>query len=358
MSAEIPAKFTGHAAMGPQDEKKFTLEEHAYTPRKFDDDDVIIKIECCGVCGTDVHVITCGWEKHDRFPAIVGHEIIGRVVKAGPNSGHKVGDRVGYGAECGSCRECDNCKNNLENYCLKGNRGTYQGKTNDSVQPFTQGGYADYYQASGHFAIPIPDELESTVAAPMLCAGVTVYSPLKRWGAGPGKKVGIVGIGGLGHLGLQFSKALGADTYALSHSKSKEADAAKLGAKGFIATADKEAVLAKHRNSFDILLMTSYQDNMPLADFYLPLLKIGGNMVIVGLPNSGLPSVPARPLFGKSLSGSLIGSPAELRDMFKLAVEKGVKTWVETRPMKDANQVLDDFAAGKPRYRYVLVNDN
>lgn len=265
---------------------------------------------------------------------------------------------MGYGAHCGSCGECVNCTHNLENYCLKGARGTYQGKTNDSVQPFTQGGYADYYQASGHFAIPIPDELESTVAAPMLCAGVTVYSPLKRWGAGPGKKVGVVGIGGLGHLGVQFATALGADTYAISHSDSKREDAAKLGAKGFIASKNKEAALAEHRNSFDILLCTSYQDDMPLADFYLPLLKIGGNMIIVGLPNSGLPKVSSRAIFGKSISSSLVGSPAELRDMLDLAVKKGVKTWVETRPMSEATQAVNDFAAGKPRYRFVLVNEN
>lgn len=302
-------------------------------------------------------MLSCGWGHHEQFPAIVGHEIVGRVVKAGPKSGHEVGARVGFGAQCGSCGECENCKSDNESYCLKGMIGTYQGPTNDPVQPYTQGGYADYFQGSGHFAIPIPEELDSTIAAPMLCAGVTVYSPLRRWGAGPGKKVGVVGIGGLGHLGVQFAAALGADVYAISHSDRKREDAAKLGAKGFVSTADKEAALAEHRNSFDIILCTSYQQDMPLAEFYLPLLKIGGNMVIVGLPNGGLPKVSGFSIFGKSLSGSLIGSPQELRDMFKLAVEKGVTTWVETRPMAKATEALTDFYAGKPRFRYVLVNE-
>lgn len=155
------------------------------------------------------------------------------MTRAGSNTTHKVGDRVGFGAQCGSCRSCVNCEQGLENYCLKGNCGTYQGKTGDSVQPYTQGGYADYYQGPGHFAVKIPDELDSATAAPMLCAGVTVYSPLKKYGAGPGKKVGIIGIGGLGHLGVQFSAALGADTWAISHSERKREDAEKLGAKGF-----------------------------------------------------------------------------------------------------------------------------
>lgn len=214
------------------------------------------------------------------FPAIVGHEIVGKVVRAGSKSGHKLGDRVGFGAQCNSCRKCPNCARGLENYCLFGNVGTYQGKTGDKTQPVTQGGYADFYQGPGHFAIPIPDAIEPEVAAPMLCAGVTVYSPLKNYGAGPGKRVGIVGIGGLGHLALQFSKALGAETWAISHSERKKDDALKLGAVGFIATKDEKSVLKKHLASFDLLLVTSNQDDMPLRKLYLPLLKPYGNCII------------------------------------------------------------------------------
>lgn len=291
------------------------------------------------------------------FPAIVGHEIVGKVVRAGSKSGHKLGDRVGFGAQCNSCRKCPNCARGLENYCLFGNVGTYQGKTGDKTQPVTQGGYADFYQGPGHFAIPIPDAIEPEVAAPMLCAGVTVYSPLKNYGAGPGKRVGIVGIGGLGHLALQFSKALGAETWAISHSERKKDDALKLGAVGFIATKDEKSVLKKHLASFDLLLVTSNQDDMPLRKLYLPLLKPYGNCIMVGLPNSGLPA-PGGSLFGKSVSASGIGSPQELKEMFDLAVQKNVRTWIEKRPMGQATQAVQDMHEGKARYRYVLVNDD
>jgi alcohol dehydrogenase (NADP+) len=159
---------------------------------------------------------------------------VGRVVRAGQHSGHSVGDRVGFGAHCGSCGICVNCTSEMENYCLNGTVGTYQGKTGDSVQGYTQGGYADYYLASGRFAVPIPPEMGSEEAAPLLCAGVTVYAPLKRY-ASPGSKVGVIGIGGLGHLGLQFAKALGAEVWAISHSRDKAEDVRALGAVGFSA---------------------------------------------------------------------------------------------------------------------------
>lgn len=285
----------------------------------------------------------------------MGHEIIGKVVKAGKNTKHSVGDRVGFGAQCGSCGKCKNCKQGQENYCLGGMVGTYQGRTGSSVQPWTQGGYADYYQGPGHFAIKIPESLDSKIAAPMLCAGVTVYSPLKHYGVGPGKKVGIIGIGGLGHLGVQFAAALGGDVWAISHSDKKKDDAAKLGAKGFISTADPKAVLKEHGASFDIILSTSFQDGMPLQKLYLPMLKAHGNLIIVGIPNSGIPS-GGNAIMGKSITGSMIGSPAELEEMFKLAVEKNVKTWIEERPMKEATQAVQDMHHGKARYRYVLVN--
>lgn len=285
----------------------------------------------------------------------MGHEIIGKVVKAGKNTKHSVGDRVGFGAQCNSCRKCTNCADGMENYCLKGMTGTYQGRTGDSTQPYTQGGYADYYQGPGHFAVKIPDELDTAVAAPMLCAGVTVYSPLKKYGVGPGKKVGVIGIGGLGHLGVQFAAALGGDVYAISHSDRKKDDAAKLGAKGFISTDDPKAVLNEHKSTFDIILCTSFQDGMPLQNLYLPLLKPMGNLIIVGIPNTGIPS-GGFAMMGKSITGSLIGSPSELEDMFKLAVEKNVRTWVEKRPMGEATQAVQDMHAGKARFRYVLMN--
>ncbi|TXT07217.1 hypothetical protein VHUM_03387 [Vanrija humicola] len=354
----VPAKFTGQAALAKQTANAFDLKEHAYTPRAFTENDVVIEVEACGICGTDIHYITCGWREHDQFPAIVGHEIVGRVVRAGKNTTHKLGARVGFGAQCSSCRECDNCNAGMENYCTRAYVGTYQGPTGDKVQPYTQGGYADYYQGPGHFAIPIPDGLDSAVAAPLLCAGVTVYAPLKRYGAAKGKKVGVIGIGGLGHLGVQFAAALGADTYAISSSDRKKGDAEKLGAVGYINASDTEAVLKEHKGSFDIILCTSDQNDMPLNEVYLPLLKTFGNFISVGVPDNGLPHIGGALLPGKSITGSLIGSPSELEAMFKLALEKDVRTWIETRPMKEATQAVNDMTAGKARYRYVLVNDN
>lgn len=307
---------------------------------------------------SDLHtIIKDGWESHKRYPAIVGHEIIGKVVKAGKNTKHSVGDRVGFGAQCSSCRKCVNCEAGMENYCISpGMVGTYQGRTGSSVQPYTQGGYADYYQGPGHFAVKIPEELDSAVAAPMLCAGVTVFAPLKKYGVAPGKKVGIIGIGGLGHLGVQFAAALGGDVYAISHSDKKRDDAAKLGAKGYIVTEDPKAVLKEHKSSFDIILCTSFQDKMPLQQLYLPLLKPHGNLIIVGIPNSGIPAAGLG-IMGKSITGSLIGSPSDLEDMFKLAVEKNVKTWIEKRPMKEATKAVQDMHEGKARFRYVLMNE-
>ncbi|KAL1411590.1 hypothetical protein Q8F55_002554 [Vanrija albida] len=356
MSATIPAQFTGQAALKKQDPKNFDLHETKYTPRAFTEDDVVIKIDACGVCGTDLHVMTCGWGEHDQFPAITGHEIVGHVVRAGANTAHKVGDRVGVGAQGASCGECVNCRNHEEPYCIKGFVGTYQGPTGDAVQPYTQGGYADYYQGPGHFAVKIPDGLPSEVAAPLLCAGVTVYAPLSYYGAKAGKKVGIVGIGGLGHLGVQFAKALGAEVYAISHSDRKRADAATLGATGFINTHDgADKVLAEHRASFDMILSTSDQDDMPMNELYLPLLKARGQFISVGLPNDGLPKL-GWALLGKTVTGSLVGSPRELEDMFKLALEKDIRPWIETRPMSEATQTVNDMYAGKAKFRYVLVN--
>jgi len=190
---------------------------------------------------------------------IAGHEIVGTVVRAGKNSGHEVGARVGVGAQGGSCGKCDECKAGDENLCANGMIGTYQGTWTDG-KTVTQGGYADYHRTFGRFAVAVPNELSDESAAPMMCGGVTTYTPLVEHGAGPGKTVGIVGIGGLGHYGLMWSQALGAETYAISHSHSKEADCAKLGIdkEHFIATADDEIEnLAKKWNrTFDLLIIT------------------------------------------------------------------------------------------------------
>lgn len=172
----VPEQFTGYASFEPQGDT-FTLKKHSYTPRPFEDDDIDIKIHACGICGSDIHTLRSGWGP-SKYPAIVGHEIVGRVVRSGKNSGHQVGDLVGVGAQCNSCRQCDACKTDNENYCKKAWCATYQGALKDGQ--YTQGGYADYYRSPGHFAVKIPEGMDEKVAAPLLCAGeffFTFYTP-------------------------------------------------------------------------------------------------------------------------------------------------------------------------------------
>ncbi|KAI5475822.1 hypothetical protein MNV49_000833, partial [Pseudohyphozyma bogoriensis] len=304
----------------------------------------------------DIHVLTNGWPKPTSYHAIVGHEIIGTVVRAGEKSGHKVGDRVGFGAQAGSCGSCDSCHEHLEQYCVKGMLGTYQGVWEDGT--VSQGGYANFFRGQGHLAIPVPENIPSDVAAPLMCAGVTVYSPLKRFHCGPGKKVGVVGIGGLGHLGLQFAKAMGAETFALSHSANKQADAEKLGvpAENFIITKDIAATAEKWARSLDIILCTSFQSDLPIESLFFKVLKPQGALVLVGLPEEKLPAMYGQQLVGKglTLAGSLVGGTDDLREMLAVASEKDVRPWITVRPLEEASQVVKDMDAGKARYRYVL----
>ncbi|WVR04205.1 hypothetical protein IAU60_001205 [Kwoniella sp. DSM 27419] len=330
----IPEQFTGYAAFEKQHDV-FDLKPHSYTPRAFAESDIDVKIIASGVCGSDVHTLRSGWGA-SSYPAIVGHE-----------SGHQVGKIVGFGAQCDSCGRCHACNGDAENYCSKW-MPTYQGPLANGE--YTQGGY-------GKFAIEVPEQLEAKYAAPMLCAGVTVYSPLKAYGAGPDKRVGVIGIGGLGHLGLQFSKALGAETYAFSRSDAKKDEALKLGADDLVATSDQSAVLEKYAGTFDLLICTNFQDNLPIESFYFKLLKPRGHFVLLGLPESLLPAMSPAAILGRSLTGSLIGSPAEIKDMFALAVEHGVKPVIETRKMSEVSQTVTDMHAGKARFRYVLLNE-
>lgn len=221
------------------------------------------------------------------------------------------------------------------------------------------GGYADYWRGPSHFVIKIPDEIPSDVAAPMLCGGVTAFSPLKKNGAGPGKRVGIIGIGGLGHFGLLGAKALGCDRIvAISRSSAKKEDALKMGATDFIATDEDQGWNRKYRNTLDLIVSTVSSPKMPL-DRYLQLLRINGQFIQVGAPEDVLPPIQAFRLLGKNakIGGSSIGSPQEIREMMDLFAKKGVKTWNQNYSMKDANQAIVDMEEGKARYRYVLVNE-
>jgi D-arabinose 1-dehydrogenase-like Zn-dependent alcohol dehydrogenase len=295
----------------------------------------------------------------------VGHEIVGVAVRVGSKAvgDIKVGDRVGVGAQSYSCQnkdgDCEECANGVEQYCRKyGMGGTYNGRFPNGGKSY--GGYATYNRCPSHFVIKIPDGISNAEAAPMLCAGATTYVPLKNHGCGPGKSVGIIGLGGLGHFGLLWAKAMGADyTVVIGRSQSKREDALKLGADKYVATNDDPDWVKENARSVDLLVSSVSSSKMPISE-YLSLLKVGGTLIQVGIPEDGPVALPVGSLVwtGVNLGGSLIGSPSEIREMFELAARKQVKPWIEERPMKDANKAIVDMEEGKARYRYVLVNEH
>ncbi|KAK6071127.1 nadp-dependent alcohol dehydrogenase [Seiridium cupressi] len=337
------------------------MEWGEFKPKQWTEDDVDIEISHCGICGSDLHVLRSGWGEVP-YPCVVGHEILGTAVRVGSHVKHvKVGDRVGVGAQARSCLkvDCEDCSNDLESYCT-GFVGTY-GAVYPNNEGKSYGGYANYNRTNGHFVFPIPDGLESSLAAPMLCAGITVFSPLLRNGCGPGKTVGIVGVGGLGHFGILFAKALGADrVVGISRKAEKRCDVLKLGADQYIATEDDENWAEQNRRTLNLIICTISRKEMPLNG-YLSLLKPEGNFIQVGLPDGGeMPAINALTLFesGITIGGSAIGSRRDITKMLQLAADKKITPWVEERPLQDANNAIVDMFEGKARFRYVLVNEN
>lgn len=289
---------------------------------------------------------------------------MGTAVRVGKNVKHvKQGDRVGVGAQARSCLQpdCNECSTAHEPYCPNGVVNTY-GSVYPGDEGKSYGGYADYNRTNGHFVVPIPDGLASEDAAPLMCGGVTVYSPLKRNGCGPGKTIGVVGVGGLGHFAVLFAKALGADkVVGISRKADKKDDSLKLGCDQYIATAEDKDWAKKNARSIDLIISTVSNAKMPMTE-YLSLLKVHGTFIQVGAPDGGeLPPINAFTLIGGGVKvgGSAIGSAStEIPEMLKLAADKKIKPWVQTVPLKDANKVVVDMEAGKARYRYVLVNEN
>ncbi|KAH7399897.1 chaperonin 10-like protein [Cadophora sp. MPI-SDFR-AT-0126] len=348
-------KFAGWMGLDKESEKgKMVWQE--FEPKTWTEDDVDIKITHCGICGSDLHTLRSGWGP-TLYPCCVGHEIAGVAVRVGKNVKHfKVGDRVGVGAQSGSCLDCEECIEGNEHYCSKGNVGTYNGKYPDGSKSY--GGYADYCRAPAHFAVKIPDSISNAEAAPMLCGGVTVWSPLTKNGDIKGKKVGIVGIGGLGHFGLLWAKALGAsEVVAISRTDSKKEDALKIGATKFIAT-EEEGWAKKNYRSLDLIVSTVSSPNMPLEKYFM-LLRTNGQFIQVGAPEDKIPAFSAFALIAKGckMGGSMIGSPKDISEMLEFAAKNNIHPWIQERPMKDANQAIVDMDAGKARYRYVLVNE-
>ncbi|QIW98455.1 hypothetical protein AMS68_003973 [Peltaster fructicola] len=351
-------KFEGWMGLDKESVKgKMVWQE--YKPKPFEETDVDIQITHCGICGSDIHTLQSGWGE-TPYPCCVGHEIVGKAVRVGSKveKGIKVGDRVGVGAQNSSCLkpDCEECSSGLENHCAHV-VNTFADRYPDGSLSY--GGYADYHRAPSHFVFKIPEGIPSEDAAPMLCGGITVYSPLKNNGCGPGKKVGIIGVGGLGHFGVLYAKALGADrVVGISRKAEKKADVLKMGADEYIATDEDKDWAKHHANSLDLIVSTVSSPKMPLMD-YLGLLRTKGTFIQVGAPEDLLPQMNAFAFIGKGVKfgGSMIGPPAQIEEMLKLSAEKKIKPWINKYSMKDANKAIVDMEAGKARYRITLVNE-
>jgi len=312
--------------------------------------DVLIEIKFAGICHSDIHTARAEWGT-PTYPIVVGHEIAGIVTEVGSAvTKHAVGDRVGVGCMVDSCRECANCTRGLEQYCLKGNTGTYGGVGRDG-RP-TAGGYSTHIVVDEAFVLRIPDAIELDVAAPLLCAGITLFSPLHHWGAGPGKKVAIIGLGGLGHMGVQIAHAMGAEVTVLSQSLKKQEDGLRLGADHYYATSDPDTFSAL-AGSFDLIVNT-VSANLTL-DAYLGLLAVDGTLVEVGAPEHPMP-VSAFSLIGgrRSLAGSMIGGIAETQQMLDFCAEHGLGAVIERIGADQINEAWDRVVASDVRYRFVI----
>ncbi|CCK73471.1 NAD(P)-dependent alcohol dehydrogenase NDAI_0G04880 [Naumovozyma dairenensis CBS 421] len=350
-----PAKFQGIAILDHKDWKNPKKVE--YEPKKFLDHDIDIKIECCGVCGSDIHTASGHWGDITK-PLVVGHEIIGTVVRLGDKctSGLKLGDRVGVGAQAFSCLECGRCKSDNEPYCTK-SVWTYSTNYEDGYN--SKGGYADYIRLHEHFAIPIPENIPSHLAAPLMCGGITAFSPLLRNGCGRGKKVGIMGIGGIGHMALIFAKAMGAEVYAISRTSAKKDDSIKMGADHFIATKEEPDWATKYFDTFDLIVVCSNSLTDINFDVVPRTMKVGGKIVSICAPEQN-EVINLKPfgLLGVSISNSALGGINEIKQMLDLVSKKDLKIWVETVPIseKGVKEVFERMDMGDVRYRFTLTD--
>jgi uncharacterized zinc-type alcohol dehydrogenase-like protein len=341
---EYPARGYGATApdsgVGPMD----------FTRRGLRPDDVLIDITHCGICHSDLHTARNDWGR-TTYPVVPGHEIVGTVAAVGEAvTRHAIGDRVAIGCMVDACMECDNCRAGLEQYCKKGMTGTYNGKDRQDGSQ-TYGGYSDRIVCREAFVLKVPDALSSDAAAPLLCAGITSYSPLRQWNVGPGSKVAVAGLGGLGHMGVKLAAAMGADVTVLSRSEDKRTDATALGAHAFLNTTDREAMRAA-AGTFDMVLNTIpvRHDVAP----YLQLLKVDGVQVIVGMIDK-MPELHTGILLGrKILTGSGIGGLAETQEMLDFCAEKGIVPEIETIAMDGVNEAYDRMEASDVKYRFVI----
>ena len=338
---------TGFAAQSPTT----PLGPISFDRREVGPEDVEIEILFCGVCHSDLHFSRDEWH-FTVYPAVPGHEIVGRVTSVGAEvTKFKVGETAGVGCIVDSCRQCSACTSNLEQYCEKGMVGTYGG-TEPVIGGPTMGGYSNRIVVDQNYGLHIPAGMDLASAAPLLCAGITLYSPLRHWGAGAGKKVGIIGLGGLGHMGVKLSHAMGATTVLFTTSASKVEDGKRLGADEVVLSKDADQMKA-HAGSFDLIIDTvsANHDLMP----YFNLLKRDATMVQVGAPEHPMP-IAVFPLLMKraSFAGSAIGGIAETQEMLDFCAEKGIAADVEIIPIQKINEAYERMLKSDVTYRFSI----
>jgi alcohol dehydrogenase (NADP+) len=339
----IVAAYAAPAAKAP-------LERTTIERRPVGEFDVLIDIKYAGICHSDIHQAREGWGEA-IFPMVPGHEIAGVVAEVGPGvTKYVVGDRVGVGCFVDSCRECENCVQGLEQYCVKGMIGTYNDR--DKNGDPTYGGYSTHVVVDENYVLRIPDSLSLDVAAPLLCAGITTYSPLKHWNAGPGKKVAVLGMGGLGHMAVKVAHALGAEVTVLSQSLRKKDDGLKLGADHYYATSDPKT-FEELAGTFDLIVCTV---SAPLDfDAYLALLKTDGTLVNVGAPEEPVSINLFSTIIGrKSIAGSAIGGIPETQEMLDFCAEHGLGAEIELIRADEINEAYERVLSSDVRYRFVI----
>jgi alcohol dehydrogenase (NADP+) len=328
------------------------LGPHSFERREPGPHDVQIEILFCGVCHSDLHTVRSEWPG-TVYPMVPGHEILGRVVKVGGEvSSFKAGELAAVGCLVDSCQHCASCAEGLEQYCENGSTGTYGGIEKETGRP-TNGGYSDKIVVNEKFVLHVSDTLDPAAAAPLLCAGITTWSPLRHWKVGPGQKVGVVGLGGLGHMGVKLAHALGAHVVLFTTSPGKAEDARRLGADEVVISKNPEE-MAKHANSFHFILDTVAAPHD--LDAFLTLLKRDGAMVLVGAPGEPHPSPAVFNLILKrrTLAGSLIGGIAETQEMLDFCAEHGIVSDVEIIPIQRINEAYERMLKGDVKYRFVI----